>query len=192
MIWRGAQSGLLKPQRLSLRSKQRGMFAMGSAFFNAPSGPAAPTWRYWRLYTTANNGDASLGIGYAATSIYGFVLAASTGGPTLLTSGMAYNQSDEYSGATSFSAACTALGTAGYWATSGSVPAPWWATVDCGSSISPVECRMACENISQGPARAPNTFQIQGSSDGTTWNTVKSFSGVNSWVQGAAKSFALI
>lgn len=146
------------------------------------------TWRYWRIYVTANNGDTYCGVGYTSGQ-YGFILAATAGGATVLTYSMVYTSETAVYGADTFYFACTQLN--GTWLSNGQA-GPWSAYVDLGTAMTLVECRMYAENASVGPARAPNTFQIQGSSDGVNWSVVKSFSGINTWVQGQSLSFSLV
>ena len=146
------------------------------------------TWRYWRIYVTANNGDTYCVVGYTSGQ-YGFILAATAGGATVLTSSMAYTSETAVYPGDTFASVCTSL--LGTWLSNGQA-GPWSAHVDLGTAMTLVECRMYAENASVGPARAPNTFQIQGSSDGVNWTVVKSFSGINNWVAGQSLSFSLV
>ena len=152
------------------------------------SAVSSNTWRYWRIYVTANNGSTYCGVG-STSGKYGFILAATAGGATVLTSSMAYTSETAVYGANNFTAACTQLN--GMWLSNGQA-GPWSAHVDLGTAMTLVECQMYAVDSSTGPVLAPNTFQIQGSSDGVNWNVVKSFSGINTWVQGQSLSFSLV
>ena len=152
------------------------------------SAVSSNTWRYWRIYVTANNGYTYCGVGYTSGQ-YGFILAATAGGATVLTSLMAYTSETDVYGGFTFANVCTAFN--GSWLSNGQA-GPWSAHVDLGTAMTLVECRMYTENTSVWPARAPNTFQIQGSSDGVNWSVVKSFSGINNWVAGQSLSFSLV
>lgn len=159
------------------------------AFTKHRAAASSNTWRYWRIYVTANNGDTYMGVGDTSGQ-YGVVLAASAGGATVLTSSMTYtDETTVYGGTDTLKGTCTTLGAT--WLSNGQA-GPWASHIDLGTAMTLVELRMYPENVATtGPARAPNTFQVQGSSDGTTWNTVASFSGVNNWSPGVAQAFAL-
>lgn len=141
--------------------------------------PPAPifTARYWRVLVKSNNGAS-----YVSLSEI-FLVNNSV---DLVTSGKAYNQSSyafQYYGSYCFNGA---INGSNYWAThSSSIPA--WVSIDMGADVTLDRVDLAVSTI---VAEGPKDFDIQNSSDGVNWNTVKSITGKTDWVLGSRIQFA--
>lgn len=150
---------------------------------------------YWRMYVTANNGDASY------TSLNEWEWYDTVGGTDLTNaSSPSFGQSSAFQGA--------ALQTAAYltdnddhtdannaWVTVGGGATPSWAYVGLkqNSRLTP----FIVKEVKMWPqagglvTRAPKDFQIQYSYDASSWTTIKTFTNVTGWVSGTAKTFTI-
>lgn len=138
--------------------------------------------RYWRIYITANNGDA-----YTAISEIEF--RATAGGTDLTWPAMTTAQSSAYSGWGADRAVNNNTGAASNsWVTDGGSP-PHWASFDFASGVSPVELVIYGE---PGQAnRSPKDFLVQYSDDGTSWATLVAITGAIGWTD-SARTFSLV
>ena len=67
---------------------------------------------------------------------------------------------------------------------------PQWVSFDLGEQIKIAELRIY-PTVYPWHARAPKDFIVQGSNNGTTWEDIKEFAGINDWQSGTPKSFDL-
>ena len=146
-----------------------------------------PTYRYWRIYITANNGD-------AYNSIQEIELRGSIGGADLTTPDTPSSQSSYYANndARAYRAIDNDLTDPSFktWVSDGSA-LPQWIYFDLGVATPVAELVMWCQAYSGGPARAPKDFLIEGGSDSVNWTPVASIVGQTGWVVGTPRSFAL-
>ena len=141
-----------------------------------------PAYRYWRLSISAlneNNGNASLGE---------IQLRPVVGGPTATTTQTPISSSiASYPG---YPLSYLVDGDISTPWISASAPAfPFTVTLDLGLPTAINEVAI-CSQPSV-PSRAPSAFSVQGSDNGTTFSTVKSFSSVTQWVDRQFRTFAL-
>ena len=141
-----------------------------------------PTYRYWRLSMSAQNGDVSYG------GLGEIQLRPVAGGATATTTQTPLSSSvTSYPGCPLSSLVDGDLSTS--W-TSGTAPAfPYTLTLDLGTPTAINEVAICPQRY--GTLRAPSVFSVQGSNNGTTFSTVKSFSSITSWVGGQHRTFAL-
>lgn len=159
------------------------MFGLGLGLLSPI--PVASAYRYIRIYITANNGDQN-------TSIQELELAVAVGGADITTPSMptlddAHYQTNSFDKAIDNSHDYTR----DVYVTDGTA-LPHWGRVDLGTPQNIVELRMWSQNYGGGATRAPKDFLVQGSNDATNWTTIKGFTNVTGWVQGASKTFSLV
>ena len=140
------------------------------------------TYRYWRLSISAQNGDNSYaGLGEIQ-------LRPVAGGPTATT-----EQTPVASSIASYPGYPLSYLVDGDLSTpwvSASAPAfPFTVTLDLGLPTAINEVAIAPQEYAT--PLAPSAFSVQGSDNGTTFSTVKSFSSVTQWVDGQFMTFAL-
>lgn len=142
----------------------------------------------FRLYITANNGD-------AYTAIQEMEIRDAVGGsnltlPTMPTGQSTYFAANNNSGARAFDLNFTDF-TSATWVTDGTA-LPQWVSIDL-LRIHPAIREIAIwpQNWSGGPARAPMDFVLQGSADLYDWNDLLTVTGATGWIAGTAKTFAI-
>ena len=140
--------------------------------------------RYWRLYITANNGD-------AYTSIQEVELRAEVGGADLTSPSTPTTQSSYYVPFNNPGARTVDNNITDYaysvWVTNTGVPLPHWVRYDLGGALAVRQVAIWPQNYSGGPARAPKDFFVQASTDDATWANIAAFSGVTGWAEGTPK-----
>lgn len=157
-------------------------------FIDADAAPGGANWRHWRIYISANNGD-------SYTAIQEVELRATIGGADITSpSGMTVTQSSFYAPSsnngsrafdddyTDFSFRAWIDNAAGF---------PCWVAIDLNTAASVAEVAMWCQAYGGGPARAPKDFKVQGSSDGSTWTDVQTFTNATGWTSGTPMTFTL-
>lgn len=141
-------------------------------------------YRYWRIYVTANNGNAT-------TAISELELRTSFGGSDTTTPSTPAYQSTYY-GVNSSTAAKAVNNIQGSgsnsWVSDGSA-LPQWIYYDLGTAQDIQEVQMYCEPGGTGTARAPKDFLIQGSSDALSWITQRTITNATGWVDNTPKLF---
>ncbi len=140
---------------------------------------ATGAFAYWRINVTATNGYCS---------IAEIEMAASAGGANLCTGGTV-TSSGTYTAASEFAASNAfngILDAAACWASSSA--SSGWIAYQFASAVSIKQVRINARNDF---AQSPNAFQVQHSTDGTTWATDASFSGITSWTAYTFNSFAV-
>ena len=144
-------------------------------------------FRYWRLYITANNGD-------AFTGLQEVELCLEPGGYDITTPGMQVTQSSNAAqdNAAGWKAFDNGLADAGLssWVAAPGVAPPHWVAIDLGAPAMVANVRIWPQNYLGGPARAPRDFKIQGSNDSAEWVDVAEFYGISGWAEGVSKSFS--
>lgn len=158
-----------------------------------PAGSISTAARYWRIYITANNGDA-----YTAIQEIEFHSTIGGGDETLTSS--PYSQSSFYVDGGGSADARRAIDNLfvepqySYTSQTGVAP-PHWLSFDLASEKSIVEVKIWPQNFAGGPARAPKDFKIQRSSGGLgageVWTDVAEFTGITGWAATVPKTFAL-
>lgn len=142
------------------------------ALLMAASGAStsAPAYRYWRIYVQTNNGHPNY------ISIAEIELRGTVGGTDLTTpSTPATESSALVNGATKLVDNDTSTGSV--WI--GTTTTNQWVRFDMGSAT--VVAQVAIFPHSNVPDAAPKSFITQGSSDGTNFTDVKSFTNVTGW-----------
>ena len=135
------------------------------------------TWRYFRIYITANNGG-------SYTAIQEIELASSQGGSDLTSSTDQTDESSFYSPRDFSRVLDGQLTSSTYgWTTGTGESPPHWGWVDLGAETDVVEYRILTDG--QGElARMPKDFVIQGSNDAVNWTDIQSYSGITDWQVG--------
>ena len=145
--------------------------------------------RYFRIYITANNGD-------AYTSMQEIELRALASGPDLTSPSTPSNQSSFFPNDYNTAAKLVDNDLSDYakstWVTATGAVLPQWVSFDFGVSTTLLELAIWPQNLTAILARAPKDFQIQVSEDGVLWTTAVSFTNITGWVAGTAKTFALV
>lgn len=157
--------------------------------------PPGVVSRYWRIYITETEANGA-GYGYINCSLIalhrapgdGVNQAAIVGGTTAESSSFVGPYTSGYAWKNTAEDGSTSTGS--FWHSDNQSP-PYWTTLDCGSgkSIEATELVLIGTNV---PTRMPADFIVQTSTDGSTWATVKSFSGITGWSVTPKKVFALI
>jgi hypothetical protein len=143
--------------------------------------PFTPKARFWRIYITATEAND----GYVNVSQLA-LRATPNGYNQGSLSGGSATESSVYGGYTSYG--CF-KDVGGFWY-SNSQAAPWWAAYDFGVGIERAVAEIAITGVNVA-GRQPKDFQIQISSDGTTWTTVATYTGVTGWALGIERTFAI-
>lgn len=146
-----------------------------------------PSYRYWKVNITSNNGSA-----YTALQEVELIGEADTDvtTPSTPVTASSYYVPDDSS---PLKAVDNVVVNAGYnaWISDGTTPSTWL-VFDLGTATAIKAFNLMAQTwIDEMEARAPNSFTIQGSADGTTWTTVKTVTGATGWVFGVYKTFAL-
>ena len=126
--------------------------------------------RHWRIYITANDGDAA----YTGLSEIEWLDA----GDVDLTTGKTASASSQAGGAAS-NAIDDDQNTK--WVTNAWQSIPSWHAVDFGVPVAPVSVSLRPQKLA--PSRAPTAFDIQYSDDGAAWVTHSSVSGSTGWAE---------
>ena len=163
--------------------------------FADAASPGVSSWRYWRVYITANNGSPS------ATSIQELELRSTVGGPDITMPWMNTAESHSYTpdGYAYYNKANGVIDndyTDFYYhlwvnGSENGYPLPDWIYVDLGAPRNVAELAMWPQARSDLVNRAPQDFLVQGSSDASNWNTVATFSEITGWSVGTGKTFLL-
>lgn len=136
-------------------------------------GGSYPSYRHWRIYITANNGD-------VYTSANEIELRSTPGGVDQSASGSAAcAASSDYFGSNGALAFDGNTSDTSAWVTSGAA-LPQWVSNDLGS-IKPIAEVAIWPESSGGYVRPPKDFEIQGCDDGASWVTVKAYTNITGW-----------
>ena len=148
-------------------------------------GAKSNIYRYYRIYITANTGEFD---GYS--EMQEIELAVTAGGDDITTPSAPANQSSYYASRTAAKLVDNNFtGGQEIW-TSANQTFPQWVSFDLGEQIKIAELRIY-PTFYPWHARAPKDFIVQGSNNGTTWEDIKEFAGINDWQSGTPKSFDL-
>lgn len=141
--------------------------------------------RYWRIFITANNGNANF------TSIAEMEMRLTAGGATQCVGGTAAASSSYFNdnGSRAFNGSTLALNNT--WVTTLNTAPPHWCRYDFGSGVTKQIQEVAIFPEDGALNRAPRDFDIQSSDDASTWETVKSFTGITGWTA-AWRTFSLL
>ena len=159
------------------------MFAATRAGVMTRKQVAGPTYRYWRLRITAQNGDNSYaGLGeIQLRPVAGGATATTAQTPVLssIASYAGYPLSNLVDG-----------NLATEWLSATAPSFPFTLTLDLGTSTAINEVAI-CPQQGADYVRAPSRFTVQGSLDGINFTNVKEFIGVYDWVARQLRTFAL-
>ena len=141
-----------------------------------------PTYRYWRLSISAQNGD------YSQACLGEIQLRPVAGGATATTTQTPISSSiASYYGYPPSTLVDGNLST--LWLSAPAPAFPFTLTLDLGAPTAITEVAI-CPQPS-ATTRAPSQFTVQGSLDGINFTNVKEFVGVHNWVDGQLRAFAL-
>ena len=144
---------------------------------------STPNYRYVRLYVTETNGASYLGIKEIE-------IASTSGGDDITNASMTITESSYYATDTAAKAFDDRLtGDSSSWTTNG-FSSPEFAMIDLEAAKDIAEVRIMADTGYL--TRAPKAFEIQGSVDGSTFETIKAFSDVADWEDSTYKTFSLI
>lgn len=147
---------------------------------------SARSFRYMRVYITANNGLDS----YSEFQQIEFALQPE--GVDITTAATPAYQSSYYPDRPARNLVSNAFDGANYiWTSATGVSGPHWVAFDLLFPQDVVEVRIYPTNLHPWQGRAPKDFIIQGSEDNVTWVDIKGFYGVSGWVPGGGKVFSL-
>ena len=149
----------------------------------AAASSAAPAYRYWRIYITANNGDISY-TGYEEIELRGAVGGVDLTNASTPVTESSYDPEGPYPGSKT-------VDNVGLnpWLTYIGVTPPHWVRYDL---LSPQGvAQIAIRPEFYGQARAPKNFLVQGSNDGTVFKDIKTFSGITAWTNNTFNLFNL-
>ena len=152
---------------------------LGDSDCGVQVGDQPTLFRYWRLYTTANNGD-------AFTQVFDFQGASITGGDNVFSGGTPISSTGANPERAFDSSITTSWGTTG-----GDMPNYIGYDFGDGNGVSLAEIRLICNSAAVIEQRAPKDFSVQHSDDGVTWTTASSFTGETSWGNGEIRTFAV-
>jgi len=131
---------------------------------------------YWRIYITANNGDAT----YTEVNELQFRTVAGTS--SVPSGGTALSSTNNYTGP---GAAFDNNVATGFLSQAG---VPNWVGYQFASPISPVEVQVVSPLVNE-VNRAPKDFLIQYSDDGSAWTTTASITSQTSWTTAQSRLF---
>lgn len=140
--------------------------------------------RYWRLLFTSNNGS-----GLNFVGVQEIELRSAPGGPDLTSPSTLATASSYYPGDGLTPGKAVDNNYSDYqhafWLSAQAAPFPHWLALDMGTSVEIREIALWPQNWAGGGLqRAPKDFEIQTSDDGYGWRTVRSVTGLTSWVLG--------
>ena len=143
---------------------------------------AGPTYRYWRLSISAQNGDNSYG------GLGEIQLRPVAGGATATTAQTPVSSSiASYGGYPLSNLVDGDLST--LWISASAPAFPFTLTLDLGTPTAINEVAI-CQQPNAA-LRAPSQFTVQGSLDGINFTNVREFVSVAGWVDGQLRTFAL-
>lgn len=144
----------------------------------AATGAPAASYRYWRIFILNNNGDVNY------ISLNEIELRGSVGGADLTSTTTPVAASTFYDG--TYDPRYTvdnSLGATPTWVSASFAVANQWLRYDLGTPTALAQVAM-CFNEPAAPGRSPKDLRIEGSNDGTSFTTVKTFLGNTSWTNG--------
>ena len=144
----------------------------------AATGAPAASYRYWRIFILNNNGDVNY------ISLNEIELRGSVGGADLTSPTTPVAASTQYNG--TYDPKYTVdnfLGVSPWWVSVQAAITNQWLLYDLGTAKAVAQVAM-CFNDPAAPGRSPKDLRIEGSNDGTTFTTVKTFLGNTSWTVG--------
>ena len=141
-------------------------------------GGGGASYRYWRIFILNNNGDGNY------TALNEVELRGSVGGADITTPATPVTASSQYDG--TYDPQYTVdnlLSATPLWISTPLGVTNQWLRYDLGTPIAIAQVAM-CFNDPGGPGRSPKDLRIEGSNDGTSFTTVKTFLGNTSWPAG--------
>lgn len=151
--------------------------------------PAGTAYRWYRIYITANNGDATY------TGIGDVQLRLTAGGANQSTNPANASASTQFAAAPGNGSAYQAfdgtLLTTNGWATTGGSAVPSWLKYDFGAGNAKIITQAALWNQLGQTTRNPKDFVFEGSNDNSAWTNVGTFAGITGWTDNVAKLFTL-
>ena len=153
------------------------MFA-ATKIIQADKAALKPAYRYWRIFITSNNGSA------AYVQVQEIELRATNGGADITNPSTPVAVSSSSSPAASLvdNELSTCWNSAEYATTN------QWIRIDLSSPYSISQIAIASGG-GLGNSSSPKNFSVQGSSDGSNFTTLATFSDVTGWESGTLRSF---
>jgi hypothetical protein len=149
-----------------------------------PSSPVYPSARYWRINVTESR---SSGTWWA--NIAEIELRATAGGADQTGSGTAAASTVD---STSLNAdKAFDNNSATFWSSDGGAALPQWISYDFGAATTVSEVLIQAGNDATRATRAPKTFQVQYSSDGSTWETAATITDTPAWSVSESRTFQI-
>lgn len=140
--------------------------------------------RYWRIFITETRTTSDT----IFASIAEIELRATAGGADQTGSGTAYASSQT----TNTASGAFDNNPATWWSSGSNESAPQWIAYDFGSAVSVAQITIQSGNTAALAARAPRSFEVQYSDDGSTWETAVSFSNESAWATGEVRAYSVI
>lgn len=144
----------------------------------AATGAPEASYRYWRIFILNNNGDASF------LAMNEVELRGSVDGADITTPATPVTASTQYNG--TYAPECTvdnSLVIESRWISAPSAVANQWLRYDLGTPQVVMQVAVYFSNP-YAPGSSPKDLRIEGSNDGTSFTTVKTFLGNTSWPGG--------
>lgn len=149
----------------------------------AAASSAAPAYRYWRIYITANNGDIDY-TGYEEIELRGAVGGVDLTNASTPVTESSYDPAGPYPGSKTVDNV-----ELNPWLSNIGTPPPHWVRYDLLSTQGVAQ--IAIRPVPFGASRAPKNFIVQGSNDGTVFKDIKTFSGITAWTNNTFNLFNL-
>lgn len=149
-----------------------------------PSTPVYPSARYWRILITETRNNGPFYANVAEVE-----LRATAGGTDQATGGTAAASSFDSTSVNADKAFDDSATT--FWSSDGGANLPQWISYDFGTAKTVSEVLIQAGNDATRATRAPKTFQIQYSSDGSTWTTGATVTDTPAWSVSESRTFTV-
>lgn len=140
--------------------------------------------RYWRIFITETRTTSA----NFFASIAEIEMRATPGGADQTGSGTAYASSETANTASQ----AFDNNPSTRWASASGESAPQWIGYDFGSAVSVAQVTIQAGSGAGIPDRAPRSFEVQYSADGSTWETAASFSNESEWTAGEVRAYSVV
>jgi hypothetical protein len=142
--------------------------------------------RYWRIYITATRYTDSWFATLAEVELRGTV-----GGSDLATGGTAAASSEDTGGGGRYASNAFDNSASTLWVSLSGVAGPAWISYDLGTAQNVAQVLLQAGDTSTRAERAPRTFDIQYSDNGSSWTTASSVVDEAAWSAGESRTFNL-
>lgn len=149
-----------------------------------PDTPVYPSARYWRILITETRSSGTFWANVAEIE-----LRATVGGSDQTGSGTAAASSVDSASFNADKAFDNSAST--FWSSDGGAALPQWISYDFGAATTVLEVSIQAGNDATRATRAPRDFQIQYSSDNSTWLTAATLTDVPAWSASQSRLFTV-